>query len=784
MKPIHRAVFLFAFLFSCYSMKAESVATLNLNGSYLEVAGNGAIVKKAALILDKEIYDRAGIHLLNAQKDVNQIRLVVGLESEIKRACPEAAPLYLNLPGEDTDGYKIMYSEVQKLLIISGNDDRGVLYGVGYLLRKSGIANNAILFHYSGNVYSHPEKEYRGIGLRANVKYESFEDRLRYFDDYVKDLVLFGLNSVDLTIGYNPEYIKTAMSYGLKIGIVSFDNGKDFVTTEGVYNELRKREQFFEACPRIDNYTIKSGDPGNLSAKDFFEFTKKEIILLKKYHPEAKVWIAPQKFNGGTRSYFDEFITEILKYDWIDGLVYGPWARFSLDAYRSKLGGSKSIRHFVDIGHIYSAQYPINYLDLPWAISYGRIVINPRPVAMKNIHDRLSAGTVGSIQYSEGSNDDVNKFVWTSLEWNPGADIDDVLLDYSRFFIGPGYAGDFCRGLKYEEASLEGRIDSNRSVNKAYAIFGKLDADTKNGSDVYHQTRYRMGLLRAFFDQYVKLRYLYETQVEREFVNYLRTSGGGFKKAVALEILNRENPSSEFRSLKEKCHKLYSLVYTGEEGMWTDEGQKCILNAQMDLPLNNRDWYLYKLSGFNNEGKETAKEAKILKELRAVASKDQRGAYFNLGSFENGLIEDAGSGYGDDPYYLMHPYIGYGVQMDRFRITRKDFNNRPIRNEWLTQLGRYYDEPLQLEFPIKHPEEKYKLNITYAGEATRYKVKVRLIANGSYVVHDFMTLSPDKYAYQFKIPPRLYKDGKITLTWICGPGERGVNVAEVFFEKE
>ena len=55
----------------------------------------------------------------------------------------------------------------------------------------------------------------------------------------------------------------------------------------------------------------------------------------------------------------------------------------SFEQLRAKIRPGLPIRNFPDITHIYSSQYPARSIDLPMAMTLGRICINPSPVAQK-----------------------------------------------------------------------------------------------------------------------------------------------------------------------------------------------------------------------------------------------------------------------------------------------------------------------------------------------------------------------------------------------------------------
>ena len=51
---------------------------------------------------------------------------------------------------------------------------------------------------------------------------------------------------------------------------------------------------------------------------------------------------------------------------------------------------------------------------------------------------------IGFLTYSEGVNDDVNKFVWSGLGWNPDEPVIDILREFSRYFIGEHVSRHVC----------------------------------------------------------------------------------------------------------------------------------------------------------------------------------------------------------------------------------------------------------------------------------------------------------------------------------------------------
>ena len=99
------------------------------------------------------------------------------------------------------------------------------------------------------------------------------------------------------------------------------------------------------------------------------------------------------------------------------------------------------IRYYPDICHNLRCEIPVHFDRDDWHYAYAstlsREAINPRPSEYRLIHRLTKQYVCGSVSYSEGVNDDVNKFVFGALDFDPDADLREVLRDYARaFFYG------------------------------------------------------------------------------------------------------------------------------------------------------------------------------------------------------------------------------------------------------------------------------------------------------------------------------------------------------------
>jgi hypothetical protein len=95
---------------------------------------------------------------------------------------------------------------------------------------------------------------------------------------------------------------------------------------------------------------------------------------------------------------------------------------------------------------------------------------------------------------------------------------------------------------------------------------------------------------------------------------------------------------------------------------------------------------------------------------------------------------------------------------------------------WKNQVGVIYETPLRLFYDNLDPEATYSVRIAYTGRRGK---KVRLYADDVYKIHDLIeTREPP--IREFPIPKEATADGRLELTWTCGEGQRGSQVAEIW----
>ena len=152
------------------------------------------------------------------------------------------------------------------------------------------------------------------------------------------------------------------------------------------------------------------------------------MLFRSQLHPNARVWMSPQGFNQAWMDDFKALMNP--RPAWLEGIVFGPQQRVSVEELRALLPAGTPIRFYPDITHTINCQYPVPQWDPAFQATLNREPINPRPLDEAAIFHRLQpANDYGVLTYSEGCNDDVNKCIWSQLAWAPETDVRAILRD-------------------------------------------------------------------------------------------------------------------------------------------------------------------------------------------------------------------------------------------------------------------------------------------------------------------------------------------------------------------
>ncbi|WP_428657541.1 hypothetical protein [Runella sp.] len=798
MKIILKALFFCIVSNSCF---ATAWVDLAHAGIYRRQADANEF-KETVTVLQEEIVKRSGIlpQVSSNLEKASGAAIYLVLDKNMGELPAEFKAAVLRLPQPSQEGFRLVSIAEKNAVIIVGKDVRGLFYGVGRLLRKAEITKGQIRFPADFRISTSPKYPIRGHQLGYRPKTNSYDAfTVAQFDQYIRELALFGANSIEImpsgtdddsisrhmkmpTMDMVREQSRICQRYGLDAWMWYPNIGKDFSNPDKIKRELLVREQVFKTVPKIDAVFIPGGDPGDLEPDELFEWLGKMAVVLKKYHPKAKLWVSPQSFKP-ENAWFDAFFRHVNKgYPWLGGIVFGPWVKVPIEEIRKIVKPSIPIRNYPDITHSIASQYPETDWDPTWAVTLGREAVNPRPKDQKLFHNAVAPYCIGSISYSEGTNDDVNKFIWSDQDWDPKTNVWETLKDYSRLFFGADAAVDGALGLAELENNIKGPAIAATQIDRTLLRWQKLEQSAS--PTLLANPRFQMGLIRAYFDAYIRERSIYETQLERQAYEILNDTEATPKKKVqkAMEVLSKAWKEPIANHLKDKCLALADSLFrsigaqltVAKHGAMPGRGN---FIDNLDYPVNDAPWLLNELKKIEKMDDVQGKQALTKLLSRGYAGKG--GIYDHFSDPVSRARIVSKFSWTKDPGSLRSPRIGYGMNLPG----KEYYGEFPgvstpvplVPKAWNSQIEVLYETPLQIKYDQLEPGTKYKVRVVYSG---RFKSNIRMMTVEGILIHDYIKTGQQP-EYEFEIPANAIKNGEVVFQWNCKEGERGLQVSEI-----
>jgi hypothetical protein len=758
--------------------------------------------EKAVRVLVEEVRARSGIAwdvMLRWPGEgvpvvaVGPVRLLRADTSRVRESIPPRPAA-----GDAREGFSIRTlvddgGRGAPTVLVAGNDARGVLFGVGRLLRSLRMGSGKVALPDRIEVAEAPRYPLRGHQLGYRPKTNSYDGwDLPQWERYIRDLALFGTNAVELIPprsdddADSPHFprpplemmigmSKICADYGLDVWIWYPAMDPDYSDPKTVARALEEWGEVFRKLPRIDAVFVPGGDPGHTQPKHLMALLEQQAASLRRYHPDAQMWVSPQGFS-------DEWLGEfyaLLKAEpsWLSGVVFGPQVRVGLPELRKHVPSKYPIRDYPDITHSLRCQYPVPDWDVAYALTEGREVINPRPRDESAIFHAFADQTIGFITYSEGCNDDVNKIVWSALGWSPRADLLGVLRDYARCLVGldEADADGFARGLFALERNWRGPLLANASVETTLQQFRTLERRVP--PRVLANWRFQQALYRAYFDAYERHRLIYETDLESRAIDRLREARA-LGSLVAIDqaeaILGRARTEPVALDLRSRVFELAEALFQSIRMQLSVPRYKAISVGRganldtIDQILNDREWLERRFAAIRKLGGESER----LRELDTIVD------WTNPGP--GGFYDDLG-----DPLHRPHlvPGLPYAEDPAWLRGPMTAFDQDPgWRRSWCRHAGTLFGRPLRLHYAELDPGASYKVRVVYTGDM--FQVRVRLVADETTEIHSYRLKPRDMTPLEFDIPREATHDGALDLDFTAEPGRggngRGCQVAEVW----
>jgi hypothetical protein len=677
------------------------------------------------------------------------------------------------------EAYRIGVIEDQAAPVVwvEGDDARGVLFGVGRLLRELRIGRLKITLPAGFQADSAPTTALRGHQIGYRPKTNSYDGwTVALWEQYLRDLAVFGCNAVELIpprsddaadsplfplppLRMMTEVSRLADEYGLDVWIWYPAMDKDYADPKTVKFALKEWGAVFKALPRIDAVFVPGGDPGHTRPKVLFALLEKQAANLKQYHPRATMWMSPQSFNA---AWLEEFY-DLVRQDppWLAGVVYGPQVRVPLPRLRAAVPAKLPIRDYPDITHSRQCQYPVPDWDVAFALTEGREVSNPRPVQTARMFHYGRASTFGFITYSEGCHDDVNKVVWSALGWDDKADLKEVLRQYGRYFISPALGDRFAEGLLALEKNWVGPVRENTGIDQTLKAFRAMERDA--GPREKLSWRFQQAIYRAYYDAYVRARLKHETAaMDTALAQFGQAQTVGAMQVIAdaesiLDKAAKEPAAPELRArLNELAEALFQSIraqlsvakYHGVAGRGNS------LDT-IDVPLTDAAWLRAEMTAAKRLPDETARLARLSAALKRT-DPGPGGFYDDFGDPQRQPHLDRGRGWEMDPGFYDSPQCAFGSR------------GGAAPRAWWHYAETHYETPLRATYDGLDPSAGYRVRVVYGGQEGR---KVRLTAGEGHEVHGFLARPFEPV--EFDVLAAATAGGKLTLTWTPEPGAGG-----------
>lgn len=440
-------------------------------------------------------------------------------------------------PGLGAEGYAINNGPDGSVRII-GNDDRGLLYGVGKFLHSSSYDENGFTpSDWRGE--STPQCGFRAI--YAATHYMNFYEAAPAEEvrEYVEDLALWGTNTLilhfptwqfrdfdDPAAKRNLEQIRSVFragrAVGLKVGLVQCPNqgfataptsiraeafpdhlgrrgnhgvnicpstpeGHDYLT--GIYDRLF--EEYRDVG--LDSLVCWPYDEGGCGcsscwpwgAKGFPRISRDLASLARQKYPQLETTLSTWCFDTPPAGEWAG-LAQTLEHDhaWVDRIMadsHGDFPRYPLD---QGVPGGLPLVNFPEISM---------WGRGPWG-GYGA---NPLPARYEGLWEQTGGCLDGGMTYSEGIYEDINKVICQQFYWNKDCSAEQAIEEYVAFEFSPEVVTEVLEAVGLLEKTWQNLAVGPESL-QAEALL--LEAEQELSVQARASWRWRILLLRAVID--------------------------------------------------------------------------------------------------------------------------------------------------------------------------------------------------------------------------------------------------------------------------------------------
>lgn len=442
-------------------------------------AGAGPVVQRIAELFARHVRERAGVPAAPDQPG----ELVVALEIS---------------PTIGAEGFAIQDGP-SGAIVIRGHDERGLLYGLGKLLRDARYAPGEFTpGHWRG--VSRPQRPVRGIYFATHFHNVYHEAPIEFIQRYVEDLALWGTNAVcvwydmhhfqgiddpaaQAMIARLKAILRAAKAIGIGTGLTFLANEAyansplelraDWTAGHDGYHHPPQGHYHVELCPHKpgakelmlrwveekfaafadvapDYLWIWPYDQGGCTCSQCKPWGVNGFLLMaepiarrfRERFPQGKVVLSTWYFDRFTDGEW-EGLSRLFATppDWVDYLLADDFGdRFPPYPLEHGVPGGLPVVNFPEIS-MYGSEG-----DSPW----GGFGANPLPHHLQGLWDAAKRILAGGFPYSEGIYEDLNKAICAQFYWG-----DQPAMETVREYIAYEYSPEVVESVAHAIEILE-----------------------------------------------------------------------------------------------------------------------------------------------------------------------------------------------------------------------------------------------------------------------------------------------------------------------------------------
>ena len=445
------------------------------------------------------------------------------------------------VPGLGLEGFRIE-DRLGGGVRIVGNDEKGLLFGVGKFLRTSRYDQGGFTAStWRGT--SIPKCPVRAIYLATHFMNDYEAAPLEELNQYIEDLGLWGYNTILIhfpTWQFNgltdpaarkwldrfKLVLREAHGCGLQVGLLQvpgegYKNApQEFLATTVPGNfrgnfgvnlcvskpdarahllEIHEAilDEFKNIC--LDYFCFWPYDEGGCAcqycwpwgARGYLGISREIVTSIRSRFPTCKIILSTWCFENENDNNPDgewAGLTTALGKDksWLDYIMadghnnYFP--KYLLD---SRLPAGLGMVNFPEI-----SMFGMN----PWG-GYGA---NPAPAHFEKRWGRIKSMAAGGAPYSEGIYEDLNKVIYAQFYWDPERKAEETVKEYAAFEFSADVAEDIVKVVRIFEQNHNRETINSKAV-KAFELVAKADAAMMPAART--AWRWRILFLRALIDK-------------------------------------------------------------------------------------------------------------------------------------------------------------------------------------------------------------------------------------------------------------------------------------------